>query len=174
MAKICFKCQEEKELSQFYKHSKMADGHLNKCIECTKNDVKIRLNKLKDDPEFIKSERKRGRIKYHKYKYRSRSDRKIIMKNYNEKYPEKLEAKRKSQRIKKSIKSNEIHHWSYNEEHFKDILELSIKDHNLLHRFMIYDQERKMYRNCLNGILLDSKESHFNLLKFAKHHLDIV
>lgn len=40
--KICFKCQIEKDIILFYKHKEMADGHLNKCIECTKNDVLLR------------------------------------------------------------------------------------------------------------------------------------
>jgi hypothetical protein len=37
--KACFKCLATKSLDAYYKHPKMADGHLNKCKECTKRDT---------------------------------------------------------------------------------------------------------------------------------------
>ena len=37
--KVCFKCGLRKPLDKFYKHKKMTDGHLSKCIICTKKDV---------------------------------------------------------------------------------------------------------------------------------------
>ncbi len=58
----------------------------------------------------------------------------------------------------------ELHHWSYNQDQFIDIIPLSIKDHNLLHRNMDYDQSLKLYRDK-EGVLLDTKESHINLLE---------
>jgi ribosomal protein S27AE len=38
--KTCRECGIEKPLDQYYKHKAMADGHLNKCIECVKSRVK--------------------------------------------------------------------------------------------------------------------------------------
>lgn len=45
MKKICKQCGKEKTLDGFYKHPKMKDGLLNKCIECFKAGVKANRKK---------------------------------------------------------------------------------------------------------------------------------
>jgi hypothetical protein len=40
--KVCFKCGESKERTEFYAHLRMGDGLLGKCKACTKRDVSAR------------------------------------------------------------------------------------------------------------------------------------
>ncbi|HAY3553731.1 hypothetical protein [Elizabethkingia meningoseptica] len=169
--KTCFKCNIEKQINEFYKHKKMGDGHLNKCKTCTKNDNKNRFLVLSEDPIWVEKEKERHREKYHRLNYKDRhkpsaENQKLNNSKHKGKYTEKYFAHIASQRIKKG-KNMQNHHWSYNKEHWKDVIPLTINDHNLLHRFMIYDKSIFMYRS-LEGVLLDSKQSHIDLLKHLK------
>ena len=61
-SKECFKCKTVKLLTEFYKHPAMADGHLNKCKNCTKNDANThRSNNLE---KIRKYDRERGKLAY--------------------------------------------------------------------------------------------------------------
>ena len=67
-SKKCFKCEAVKEIKEFYKHPNMGDGHLNKCKQCTKNDVNShRKNNLEKIREY---DRKRGKLA-HRIKQRT-------------------------------------------------------------------------------------------------------
>lgn len=158
--KKCFKCGVEKEITDFYKHPQMKDGHLNKCKLCTKKDVKEDYSKNIVNADFKESEQARGREKYRRlYAGSAKAD---IKRNiaYAKKYPEKLAAKSYSANLDKPFENVERHHWSYNEEHYTDVIWLSKKEHMKGHRFIVYDQERKMYRRFDNNELLDTKEKH--------------
>ena len=77
--KTCFKCGKTKELTEFYKHKEMKDGHLNKCKDCAKNDS-IR-NRGKNIEKIREYDRKRGNRQSKTY-----------LNEYRKKFPNKYRA----------------------------------------------------------------------------------
>jgi hypothetical protein len=62
MTKVCRECGQELPLTDFYKHSEMADGHLNKCKRCVRNRVsKHRSEHLDRIREY---DRERGKLEH--------------------------------------------------------------------------------------------------------------
>ena len=127
------------------------------------------------NPEWVEKEKTRAREKYYrlgyKEKYKPNTDKKReIIRRYNQKFPEKALATKYTEIYLTKLPEINLHHWSYNQEDWLDVIELSIKEHNFLHRYIIYDQERMMYRT-INGILLDSKERHLEYYEECKQKL---
>lgn len=94
--KICFKCKIEKPLCDYYKHSQMPDGHLNKCKECTKHDVrKNRESKIDYYREYDKKRfQKDPKVRERHKRYQKTSAGKESLKRTRKKWLENNAVKR--------------------------------------------------------------------------------
>lgn len=169
--KQCGTCGETKPVSSFYKQ-KDADGYFRRCIACCALAGKERSKRINSDPKALAAEQAKARERYHKNDYKNKywKNKKMIKEKsqrHRAKYPEKYAATNRTRIIRqKGHRPLQIHlhHWSYKPEHRKDFIELFVRDHATAHRFLVYDQNSMLYRTD-TGILLDTKEAHFNYIK---------
>lgn len=93
--KICFKCSRSLPFTAFYKHPRMADGHLGKCKECTKKDSKTRyIHKYKNDLEWRLEEMERNRIRQAKNRANNNGQKASQHRDKNRKYSARYPLKR--------------------------------------------------------------------------------
>lgn len=151
--KVCFKCVTEKPLSEFYKHKGMPDGHLGKCKECTKKDVREKYAENFKNPEYAERQRERGRDKYERLGYVNRKT--------------AHEENKCSSRFLRSrgvdTTGLEIHHWNYNNKN--DVFILDRRLHKFIHKSLIFDNISKCFLS--NGILIDRKDLHKSVLDYV-------
>ena len=147
--KKCFKCNVVKPLSEYYVHKKMGDGHLNKCKECTKSDVKLKYEENIESEDYIEKERLRGRTKYAKYKYVNKTQ-----------HPENRSTAEYLKKQGIDLSGKEVHHWNYNLKN--DVFLLNPRAHKLVHKYLTFDKQTNMFTS--NGILINTKEKHYQLM----------
>lgn len=169
--KKCKSCKIGRAISEFYNHLNTKDGLSSVCKQCQRGRSLRRFKELSKNPDFRKKERERTLDAYYRL-YQTRAKDKTakerIKKKYYNKFPEKEIAERACVHIKKR-KGFHLHHWSYNIDDLKSTIELPTKEHFKLHRFLIYDQERLMYRRSDTNELLDTKEKHIEYYNAIKH-----
>lgn len=95
--KRCFKCGVTKELTEFYAHKQMKDGHLNKCKECAKRDVKENYEGNRE--HYTKYERQRCQRKERKEAVL------VYQRRKRERSPEKDRAR---QQVRRAIKAGKL------------------------------------------------------------------
>lgn len=154
LTKVCFKCNTEKPITEFYKHPQMTLGVVNKCKVCNKKDVKKDYYRKSENEDWVLKERERSKEKYHRLNYKE----KIIKPNHL-----KSGIYKSLHKKLKLPRGFEVHHWNYNKEFIEDIFVLQTKQHRQAHTNLILNKELLIFSDK-DGNLLDTRDKHFDYL----------
>lgn len=157
--KKCYRCNIEKEITEFYKHPVNLGGYSNRCKDCTKKDVKEnRLAKKEHYDNYDRNrpnaeERKNKTVVWKKNKYATdpefRKQRLAYSWADRRNNPDKYGARdamtvaRKNGTLIRSESCEhcgvsdvriEGHHWSYLPEHWLDVIWLCTSCHGKEHK----------------------------------------
>lgn len=162
--RICNQCLIDKDIATDYYETTPS-----RCKKCVAANARSRELLKKSTPEGLEKERERHRNKYHRLGYKdihkpTPENKKLIQERYKNKYPEKIVVRNYTTEMKPLIEDNQLHHWNYNLEFARDVIEISEKDHNTLHRKLEYDTVNFIY-NTLDRVPLDTKEKHLDYIK---------
>lgn len=168
--KVCFKCNKFLPFSQFYKHSQMSDGHLNKCKECTKRDTKENRERRQD--YYNAYDRNRAKLPHRREDVRERQKQNkqshnLANRDYAQKYPDR----RKCQcAVSKALKAGRIsrlhcficgsseveaHHAYYDLTAPLDVVWLCIEHHKECHRKYDHEEDAKLLATATKGSRYD-------------------
>ena len=144
--KRCFKCGETRPLSYFYKHPRMADGHVNKCKECNKKDVRENYQTNNDyysqyDKDRLadkSSERNRKKKEYSKQRYVTNPDKSIAQYTFSNAVRDGKISRCSICEFCGSNKNIHAHHSSYSEDMRLSVTWLCGKCHVRLHKDFEY------------------------------------
>lgn len=149
MYRQCKKCGKLLPPSAYYSYSY---AFFTKCKTCHKQRALKRYNENTRNPVFMAKEKNRQSKKNAALYHNSKLVRlKLAAGNAARKY--KI----------KGLKSVELHHWSYNEKDWLDVIYMTRKDHRLIHRFLTYDMASQ-YFISIGGRLLDTRRKHINFI----------
>lgn len=157
--KTCFICHRLLSLTEFYTHSQMADGHLNKCKDCVKSYSEQRRIEKSRDADWVESELERHRLKTATYRREGRVTNVEALRRAGVAWYARNKHKKKAQtKVSRAIQTGKLHKHpcevcgepdsqAHHDDYSKplDVKWLCVKHHNDLHVELRKEERKKAF-----------------------------